>query len=291
MGSSVLPIEIWERVIDFIPGLDEWEAYSKEARDCLWSISLVCRAWVARCRVHLFEIVEPFNGSQAKALMDVIRSSPVVGQWIRVLKISPPKELVDKAEPGDKPETTAKIPKHPPSYHNWIYELLTVLPPFLTKLRELQLSNLPTLHPSFIHLASRFSTTVNSLTLINLQNQSFAEIIRLVNRFPHLQRLELSECEWKRPVNYYKGKSHKFQTLEVRTSDAHGKDLDNWGLATNSFGGIRMMKWSSIGSPVDNGLKGVLRRCTDTLRIATLSFDSTPSDEEFGQYLHIHKSS
>ena len=80
----------------------------------------------------------------------------------------------------------------------WIYKVLSSSTLVLSHLRHLSFRALPILHSSFVVHFSPLST-VESLELITLRSQSFSEFVRLVNRFPQLRRLAVTNCQWKIP--------------------------------------------------------------------------------------------
>ena len=61
-GQPRLPVEVCENVIDMIAGpFDDYATMDPEARRILNICRLVCRAWVPRCRLHLFDLSIAFG--------------------------------------------------------------------------------------------------------------------------------------------------------------------------------------------------------------------------------------
>lgn len=259
MPSPELPKEVWERVIGWIPFYNEpgWSHHSKVSRETLCSCSLVCRSWLHRCQLHLFYIVELSNSQQALTFLTVIGSSTSIGRSVSDLVIGPPN--------ADSEEALKT-----PCYNNWIYTVLTTLPPILTKLRRLEFRNLPTLHPMFIGLASRFQT-IHGLGLTNLINQSFREIIRLVNRFSHLHDLDLSNCQWVHPAHCYTGKQFELRKLQVGTHDTCSADVPKWLISSHSASALITL--SNLGFIGMSELRSILEECTSTLRRLVCGID------------------
>ncbi|KZT04228.1 uncharacterized protein LAESUDRAFT_728472 [Laetiporus sulphureus 93-53] len=66
--STILPLEIWDSIIDQLSA----------HRSALSACGLACRMWVARTRFHLFRSVEIRDGLRCDSLASVIELSPQV---------------------------------------------------------------------------------------------------------------------------------------------------------------------------------------------------------------------
>lgn len=94
MQSSKLPIEVCERIIDFLcylPPYIQVQNLSQlsEATRTICSCALVCRSWVPRSQHHLFHRVELRNSHNAHVFLDIITRSPGIRRGIQFLKIWP----------------------------------------------------------------------------------------------------------------------------------------------------------------------------------------------------------
>lgn len=259
MSGLRLPTEVCERVIDYIPYYTDPDGFThtKKSRDTLSACSLVCKSWVPRCQLHLFARVELTNSLQAKSFLGILARSPSVGQGVLGLVISP------------SPPSTEQASKIPPCYYNWIYKTLTTLPSLLTKLYQLVFQRLPTLHPTFILLASQFKT-VRCLILNDLVDQSFREIIRLVNRLPRLQELQLRWCRWRQPAHFYASK--QLESLDIQAGDDCRRDAIKWMSSSRCSSSLNSLVFSSIDTILIIELDRVLQQCTATLRYLHVYF-------------------
>lgn len=174
-----LPVEICEVVIGFVdvrPLGASQQSFANTCRRTLYSCMLVCRNWVPKSRIHLFRWVSLESKRQAASFITTICTTPQLGEYVQALAIS----LRDDS----------------------IYKVHQSLPPLLPNLTHLHYSTLPALHSVFFILPSRFST-VTSLRFQHIEQLSFREVVRILNRFPNLQKLELANCVWTSPGSFY----------------------------------------------------------------------------------------
>lgn len=279
MPACEFPKEVWERVIDWVPyysGDRGYRKYSRPSRRTLSACALVRRAWLHRCQYHLFHLVELSNGQRAQAFLDVVTQTPSIRQYVGILIIFPSLGSSEKASKT-------------PCFYNWIYTVLNILPPFLTKLYKLEFQNLPVLQPVFIALASRFEA-VHTLSLEGLEKQSFSEIIRLVNRFPKLQRLDLDQCQWTQPAHCYTGRQCGLQRLVIETDDICRENVPRWMSSSRS---ASVLQYLWIYHPVDTtsmvDLYRILEQCPSTLKNLRLTFQNDRSLRKYSiTYSRIH---
>ena len=218
MQSCKLPIELCESVVDCLSGsghnptLFEYTE-TLESNPTLNACSLVCRSWVPRSQHHLFRQVQLRTSIQAHAFLDAVRHCSHKAQMVQYLGISPvslPSSLSSSEPWRDRREV--KPTTIPPCYYDWIYKVLIQLPHLLVNLSILALFELPTLHPQFIRLVSRFKT-VKGLTLWALNNQSFSEITQIVNHLPQLKSIYFCHSTWRQPVRFFP--SHRLRLEQV----------------------------------------------------------------------------
>ena len=164
--TSSLPIEVWERIIDWIvqPHDVSLEAY-RERFERLSVCSLVCRAWRTRAQARLFEVVS-LKYERLLSLDRVLRSNPAISSTIREMFL-------------------VKKPKAAP------ISFFTI---------RHQLSGLTYLNIGGLNLTgehqwlyrSPLFRSVQRLKLFHLQTCQLSQLIRFVNCFHSLSRLDLS---------------------------------------------------------------------------------------------------
>ncbi|KAJ3477111.1 hypothetical protein NLI96_g10690 [Meripilus lineatus] len=257
MGASVLPTEVWERVIDWVP----YYEHRKDSRNTLYACSLVCRSWVHRSQFHLFVRIELSNTRQANSFIDILAHSPVIASGLRVLIISPSRS---KAKPMEK---------IPSCFYNWIYVVLATLPPLLPHLEALEFRGLPILHPNFILMASRFKT-IRRLRLHNIVYQSFSEIIRLINRFSLLQTLEVYNVQWNQPSSCYPSKRHRIKELISGPDNGCQSDMLNWMCSSQSIVALHSLKLHAVDVLLVPTLNTILHLCMRSLQTLAIHFTS-----------------
>lgn len=235
-----LPLEVCEVIIGLVDAQrlqDSYCSFTIIKRKTLYSCALVCRDWVPKSRIHLFRSVGLNNRQQAGCFMTTVSTIPQLGEYVQALEIS----LRDDS----------------------LYRIHQVLPPLLPRLAHLQYSHLPVLHPVFIVLASRFKM-VTSLRFDDFERQSFREVVQILNRFPHLRKLELSGCSWKSPGLFYcrrqkRGKHAipvqlSVSTFEPSTFKGFGQagDTIQWLMKKQSFNTLNEYRCNSTTDQCNN---------------------------------------
>lgn len=172
----------------------------------------------------------------------------------------------------------------PPCYYDWIYKVLTRLPPLLVKLSTLEFRELPTLHPSFIRLVSCFKA-VKILTLWNLSDQSFSEMIQLVNRLPCIKSLHVLDCDWNQPTHFFPSKRLQLERLHFNSIvDAvkTRKDVLNWLGSLRDLSQFTAIDFFLVNLCHMTKMYRVLQRCMHSLRFLYLAVN-VPSSDPFGK--------
>lgn len=257
--------ELWECVIDaveILPG--EWRGY-----ESILSCTLVCREWTPRSQFCLFRCVLLGSAKTASKFMNTISTVPALGRFVQTFFLRP-------------------SPKEKES-NGWICKVFQVLPPLLTNLYELRLEGLPTLHPVFHALSSRF-TTVKSLSIQypDTQEQSFREVIQIINGFKNLEKLDIFAaqntqdlCYWKQLNNL---KSLKVDYLGTRST----QDVYSWLLESKACSPNSLKKLSLSLLPNDSLETIVLKysQSLQSIQINILSIELI-DESEYKQQLYL----
>lgn len=214
ISTPRLPPEVCERVIDWVPhyhGADHYFPFTCEK----WTLlvcALVCRSWLPRSQTRLFQVVRLSKARQAEAFLDVITRSPSICSHVSILIFSPkppPISISEVTSVRSQPDLSSS-----PGHYNWFYKILNILPILLGNVIKLQLESLPMLRPVTLALLSGFKR-VQVLIFKFCSELSFAEIIRVVNRFSHLHTLHLYNCHWNLSSHCYSGKQHNLKRLDL----------------------------------------------------------------------------
>lgn len=291
MSTPQLPTEVWERVIDWVPhyhGSDHHPPFKCE-NETLIVCALVCRSWLPRSQTRLFQIVKLSNARQAEAFLDVITRSPSIRLRISTLILSPKPPATSTFEvipARSQPDLSTS-----PGYYNWFHRILNTLPVLIVNVMKLQLENLPMLHPVSIALLSRFKQ-VQVLLFKDCSQQSFTEIIRLVNRFSHLHTLDLYQCNWRRSAHCYSGKQHNLKRLGLTMiQEANAADTLTWITSSHStlaLDGLEILSSDTTHGNMIKRLSYVLQHSRNNLQYLRLALQGSPSRKS-GQYLRYHK--
>ena len=251
MSIPRLPTELCERIIDVVASDSQFE----ESPSVLSSCALVSWRWVPRTRIHLYRQVILDSQTRAHKFLISLSLTPGLGQFVKTLVIDISRESRDPS-------------------HNWLYKAMGTLPGFLTHIQELKLWGLPLVQSVFMTLISQF-ITVETLELYQLEYQSFAEIVRMINRFPKVQEVKLLGNSWKSPARYYSGRRLNFTGLEIRAPPRHSEDILKWAVKSRSAECLRTFRFhcTSPSSRFQERLEDVLWSCTRTLEKIALEVE------------------
>ncbi|KAJ3475181.1 hypothetical protein NLI96_g12006 [Meripilus lineatus] len=185
-------------------------------------------------------------------------------------------DVSSRDQTQDKIEGKTSIP---PCYYNWIYKVLTRLPPLLINLSILYLDKLPTLHPRFIRLVSCFKT-IRMLFLSNLENQSFSEITQVINRFPQLRSINFLATKWDRPVRFFPSRSLRLEGIYCGANDEHSNtDVLDWLGSLQDLSRLRLLRIDPFHRSDLNKVHRILQRCIHSLEfLDLLSADANVSE-------------
>ncbi|KAJ3474474.1 hypothetical protein NLI96_g12437 [Meripilus lineatus] len=206
-------------------------------------------------------------------------------------------DVSSRDQTQDKIEGKTSIP---PCYYNWIYKVLSQLLPLLANLSFLSLHRLPTLHPLFVRLIS-CSKTIRSLFLSELENQSFSEIIRIINRLPQLRSIYFHDTKWGRPVRFFPSRSLRFEGISCGADDEHlNTDMLEWLGSLQDLPRLRILEIGLFQRSDLNKVHRILQRCVHSLEFLELfSSDAnmfgkpcpTPTASHTDRSLHVESPS
>lgn len=179
---AMIPIEIWERVIDVAANFwDSLDFLSQPRRITLRSYALTCRVWHPRFRYYLFYTSDLLqNADHLSGYVCMLRAHPDLTSFVRQLRIS-----------GSFDGAKA----------HWINALPISLLPLLTNLNHIiftaQVSNrLAPFHPLFYQALSMFKA-VTEVHYACHTRQPFDEFARFVMAFRNLKKLHVDgESVW-----------------------------------------------------------------------------------------------
>lgn len=250
-----LPLEVCEKVIESIDvspdGIPIF--YYLERQHALASCALVCRSWVPKSRLHLFNRIRLDGRQQSTRFMDSLLRSPWLGEYVQELSIS----LLHDTSAG------------------WIYAFIQVLFRHLTNLTHLHYWFLPNLHPIFYSISS--PSPMTSLSLHGLRSQSFRQILNVVHRYKDLHSLRIDDCEWDSPSSFYSGRTFGLTTLYLDSgSEQCNEDVYLWLTKSRSVSILETLQIMNCTIPLPTSrLSGVLQQCSQTLRTLQLDIRSS----------------
>lgn len=179
-----LPLEVCELIIDFAAEFWEYSDFCEQPRrTTLHACALTCRAWVPRCRYHLFYT------------SDLLQNADHLAGYVRMLRAHP--DLTTLARRLRISGTFDNVKAH------WISTLPLSLCPLLPNLTHIvftaQVSKqLTPFHPQFFQTLSQFKT-VTELHYTCHACQPFSNFCRFVLAFHNLRRLHVDgELAWEK---------------------------------------------------------------------------------------------
>lgn len=197
--SSRVPVEIAERIIDFLANDDE--SLDKQS---LFACALTCSSWLPRSRYHLFHDVQIFNSRQLNSLRWALDSAPGLKYHIRELHLFTSQPLATPVAPSRRllsAETDAPNP-------DIIVSALTVLAAYAIQIHRLKIEWGSVLEPltSSFHLrlpvlgAVHQYSNVRELALSSVVYQSSSDLARFLLAFPSLRNLATQKIDVKSPL-------------------------------------------------------------------------------------------
>lgn len=165
-----LPLEVCEFIIGFVGYFPDGEWNSEELRGCqlaLCSCVLVCRDWVPKSRIHLYEHLRLDNKRKATKLTETLRAFPLLGKHARWLSLNGYNQ-----------------------HDDWFYKVQHHLPRLLPNLTHLLYNRFPAVHPLFFALSRRFNH-VTHLVLFDMGSWSLRETTRFLSGFTQLKELRI----------------------------------------------------------------------------------------------------
>lgn len=173
-----IPIEIVERVIDWIADWLYQGCNFRELYNAWNACALTCRALRPRSQNWLFRDICLSSARQAENLKPLLRENHSIAKNVQV--------LVLKAD--------NKNARH----NTWLYWVPLVFGPLLVNLQELHLYD-----DIFANAHSRFLSSLaifKSISLLSFRAVSFArfgQLTQLIRAFPKLGHLKLHDVKWK----------------------------------------------------------------------------------------------
>lgn len=169
-----LPVEVWERIIDFCAHA----AYLNNDRHMLHACILTCRSWVPTGRYHLYSYVDLRTEENFHRFLDTITSNPELGTFVRYLST------------GQEGETETSSKARPSS---WIFQVPLLLLPLLADLRSIYIWEMPTWNrAAHMHLSQfRSFHTITQLCLMRCKFASCQDLARFLSWLPSLTYLVL----------------------------------------------------------------------------------------------------
>ena len=176
-----LPVEVAERVMDFIAGMEESSMnliWSEGVPATLAACSLTCQDWKPRAQAHLFCAVK-LHSAKHKNFLSLLAQHPALGPFICTCTV----------------KDTPSPPSKSPSLHNAPFQLLSVLP----RLEHLQFS-IGTFYPPPripFEACMRRSSSIVRLWLHKVAFYSINDLRRMVSACRNMKNLRLFFCEWR----------------------------------------------------------------------------------------------
>ncbi|KIP06156.1 hypothetical protein PHLGIDRAFT_469192 [Phlebiopsis gigantea 11061_1 CR5-6] len=252
--SPALPIEVCERIIDyvaiesaaFVPSSGLAPQYQLRQRHMdLVACGLTCRAWLARSTYHLSMRLMIHSTRQLEQAAQLLKENPARSTSIRSLYIcSPPRPYTP--QDGDQ------------RFSQWSHIVPTLLYDHLPSLDKLILVDLNWrhFHPSFWLLAPKFTQPVTDLCIHRLLIDSPVKFISLLAMFPSLRLLQVTT------MVYFD--SSRSAAISPRTKQVILNDLEEIDISSTSQI-TPILSWLSGRTPHLHTLKLNLLQACDSL--------------------------
>ena len=197
-----LPIELCEHIIDFI--FSQAKDYDNhKTQEALSTCSLVCRAWCARARMHLFKKVLLVPG-KVPSLDTILRRNPSITAGIVQVVVSITRSRFDECFGSFKHALSNNWSgwyegSYDHEWHKWLdhnpYPSLLssfAIQHLLTNMVYLEIEGLNLTQEHYcLHRAPLFRS-VQHLSLNYLPSSQLSQLVRFINSFPSLSDLQVS---------------------------------------------------------------------------------------------------
>lgn len=152
--GSLLPLELWDKVIDFVAGGTGY--LSRPRKPDVIACCLVCRAFAPRCRFYLYQEFTLRSGTQLKQVDHVLSNSPILCNCLYRL-------IIDAGNGVDQ---------------LWVSTVPFSLPLSISSLDTLVLRgvDLSVLHPEFQKAFSRIR--IDKVRLDDVRHWSYTQVTR-----------------------------------------------------------------------------------------------------------------
>ncbi|KAJ3489332.1 hypothetical protein NLI96_g2203 [Meripilus lineatus] len=254
------PPEIDDFIIDLI-------GYGEDDGKAAWlhSCSLVCSSWEYRARPHILRVVRLGNIDHVRGLLDALLRKPHYRSFIKTLKLRCPERdhLSESEKKALDIDSTA-----------WLSRAIIALPTLLPNLHRLELHRLPgpeMMEKSFTSYFGNFKN-IRSLRLEHLTEQTCYEIVRIINEFPDLRSLEISDCSWTQFGRPGQLKQRRLSEVYLDLRPDFERIMSAWMSRSDSLSTLRSLTWRSNQESSSQFLE-LLAGCANTLREATMTID------------------
>lgn len=268
--STPLPVEVCERIIDFVAL--SWSSEQLRLRT-LQACALTCHAWLPR---SLFHIVCDFdsirNRNDLSSYVTMLSKYPNFTHFVTNLSISP-----------DWTGGSA----------SWLNVVPQQLVKHLKHVRRIAITShsndgIHVFHPHFFHALTLF-VSVTELNYSFASQHSFKDFVRFFSSLPNLRQLRVGgEVNW--PLEHPSRFAH-FTHVKTGLGHlilAHGMhpsiaaDIATWLLATPSVTSLTTLEfWGGYGAEVGTAGAKFITACCN-LRALTLCLNS----RDLGEYSH-----
>jgi len=282
-GSRIpeLPIEVMERIIDFVDELgdkgdifdndNDEDLYTRVSRRSVWmACALACRVMVARSQYWLFRRILISTKRQAESLVQILRNDPKPAEHTRRLMI------------------VGSLTNDHLGQKTWISWIAQFLAPRMVNLFELYLENdvFSTSHPSFPMSLAAFKS-VRTLTLMDVRFSSCGHCTRLVRAFPRLTHLRLGSADLgpasQRPLNLWH--SHKTRSRESKITHLEIQEIPRepsmkyftkWFMSSQHHNSLRTLSVNLPGNEHDSPMTNVARCAPNVRSIFLVLYGDSP---------------
>lgn len=275
--SFQLPIEVCERVIDFVNA--SFVGFNHETdkyrRATLLACALTCRSWRPRSQLHLYRFVILDDRLQLYSWMDSLLHNPELGTYIRDLAIR-----------GNR--TSASFPSGTEQWTSLLSLTLRHLPCF--ERLTLKWCDWRCLHRSFFVMTSCIPS-VTSLTLSSVRLHASKELVHFICSFPNLVELTLHGVQCTNTGPFPLTKRMK-QRADLHELSIHGPSCASAGAVlrilhlSSSGSRLRSLKVAARHKPTQLGLNYFLSGCS-ALEELDLFFDMEQLKPETQDYVDL----
>lgn len=256
-------------------------------RAALKACGLTCHAWLPRARYHLFHTVMLVPGPRSDAFKQLVHSRPIITMYIQEVEIrgagvpswwdkDPLITFMAWPTLGQAPRQRQGNESDIVEMVAWLHRILPPTTPPLANAQSLKFSAFPISNAIALALVPHFKN-IRVLSFDGCKALAFADLIELLQAFPHVDTLRLIAAQWLPRSTYPQICYQSFPKLK-RLEMSRKIDVApciTWMLSESVCSEIASLSCSISGQNSATAIRDLLHAIGPTLEQLEIGFQET----------------